>query len=493
MEQTSRNLHTIENLIRRLSTCSTETESLTASLDCIVADGPWICASFWKIDQASNRMLFEFASGQYPKKLMEVAKTCRLEKGVDLCGEAWSTKGLVHKLRMVDVEGSPRAAIAGEVGILTGVAFPVVVDSTVYGSFEFFSSQELELSAADIATFNIIDKLVDESLSRVVLQEREKRERQRLEEKVALLQSNLKKVANGDLTCNVAFEGDDPIDRASQSAQEFVTSIRETVSTLADEAEALRDLSKSMMSNGISISDASEVTASSVTKTSELIESTRSSLSVVANATGKLSTSLNGLSESTEEARVMSRKVLDHTTEASSCIGELQKICTGISTVVKLITSIARQTKLLALNASIEAEGAGIAGRGFAVVASEVKMLASQTSEATAEIEKRVKSIDQSIVRVTETMSKVETSNGSLVELSCNIADSVQQQGNDTTDVSLHIQSVLLETQEMDAQAERVGEVANSALKIAKSCREQAEVLSERSAMLEMLISPFRF
>lgn len=307
------------------------------------------------------------------------------------------------------------------------------------------------------------------------------------------MQTILKKVANGDLTCDVSFEGDDPIDRASQSAQEFVTSIRDTVSTLADEAEELRNLSKSIMSNGISISETSEVTASSVSRTSHLIESTRSSLSVVANATGKLSTSLSGLGESTEEARVMSKKVLDHIAEASACIGELQKICFGISTVVKLITSIARQTKLLALNASIEAEGAGVAGRGFAVVASEVKVLASQTSEATAEIEKRVKSIDQSILKVTETMSKVENSNTLLGELSCNIADSVLQQGNDTTDVSLHIQSVLLETQEMDTQAERVGEVANSALKVAKSCREQAEVLSERSAMLEMLISPFRF
>lgn len=78
----------------------------------------------------------------------------------------------------------------------------------------------------------------------------------------------------------------------------------------------------------------------------------------------------------------------------------LQSYADQMNQVMGLISNVAKQTGLLALNASIEAARAGEAGRGFSVVATEISHLASQTSEATGDIEKLISGIIDSIHRV---------------------------------------------------------------------------------------------
>ncbi len=74
----------------------------------------------------------------------------------------------------------------------------------------------------------------------------------------------------------------------------------------------------------------------------------------------------------------------------------------GIGSVAGEISSIASQTKMLALNASIEAARAGEGGRGFAVVANEVRQLAGLTASATDHILAELRSIERTISRLVE-------------------------------------------------------------------------------------------
>jgi len=108
-------------------------------------------------------------------------------------------------------------------------------------------------------------------------------------------------------------------------------------------------------------------------------------------------------------------EAVDEARKAQNFIETLKSSTTRIKTVIDTIAKIANQTKLLALNANIEAARSGSAGKGFAVVANEIKELASDTTEALDEISQLVKEIlqnvEQAVLMINTTVQKIENVN----------------------------------------------------------------------------------
>ncbi|WP_207392793.1 methyl-accepting chemotaxis protein [Aeromicrobium sp. IC_218] len=139
-----------------------------------------------------------------------------------------------------------------------------------------------------------------------------------------------------------------------------------------------------------------------------------------------------------QEDAVSAGASVEHLTESSQVIGQ----------VVGLISNVSDQTKLLALNASIEAARAGAAGKGFAVVADEVKRLAEETNAASRRVEQQLGSSQGAIEAVSAALDAIVTSiegvRGSVDALDSRIAGSDDESLRSTSSsLDSHVRSFL--------------------------------------------------
>ncbi|KPC25366.1 Chemotaxis protein [Pseudomonas syringae pv. cilantro] len=178
---------------------------------------------------------------------------------------------------------------------------------------------------------------------------------------------------------------------------------------------------------------------------------------------------------SMEEASSSLQQIATSLSSTAKVIDTLGQRSQEIGSIVGVITSIADQTNLLALNAAIEAARAGEQGRGFAVVADEVRSLASRTREATDEISGMIASIQQETGNAISTMQQGNTLMQEGLSLNAKVASALAQIDEQSRSAGHQFAAITTATQEQSSTATMLSSNLQS---IAMANSEQRQVMS---------------
>ncbi|WP_295486120.1 methyl-accepting chemotaxis protein [uncultured Pseudomonas sp.] len=217
----------------------------------------------------------------------------------------------------------------------------------------------------------------------------------------------------GDLSARLTLTSEDEIGQLARSFNQMADALATMVTHIRSASEQVSARSQSLAGLSSGACEGMEQQSGEITSMAGAVEEfSATSMNIAENMAGT-----ERMAQDNAQQTRIGRSAMD---QASASLRQIAEALGGTATVmdslgarsqeiggiVGVITAIAEQTNLLALNAAIEAARAGEQGRGFAVVADEVRGLAARTRQATEEISTMIASIQQQTGQAISTLEQ---------------------------------------------------------------------------------------
>ncbi|MDF2929706.1 MAG: methyl-accepting chemotaxis sensory transducer [Anaerospora sp.] len=329
-------------------------------------------------------------------------------------------------------------------------------------------------------------------------------------------------IADGDLQVKqIAYRGNDEIadllkafTHMAKNLQDIVTQVSRSAEQVAAASEQLTaSADQSALAAGQVAETITSVAAGAYTQgttvehTSDIVQEMARAIGHIAENSSNVSArsaetsraatiGSQAMQQATDQMQAINRSV-SQSAEVVSKLGESSK---QIGEIVDVISGIAGQTNLLALNAAIEAARAGEQGRGFAVVADEVRKLAEQSHEAAQKIAHIVREIQTETTSVVTVMQQgtVDVARGSDVIISTGerftaIVNLVEHLNSEIQEISAASEQLSASSEEVvksvDSVKHLAGETAANTQTISAAAEEQSASMEEIAASSQALSS----
>lgn len=295
-------------------------------------------------------------------------------------------------------------------------------------------------------------------------------------------------MANGDLTAEpCSIKNKDEIGQLSMHFNDMVHHLKNTIQDVSGTSLQVAAMSEELSASSEETSLSIEHVAHTIQELAHGSETQMTKATETSTFVVHISDDIEQITQSVQTATITSKEtaetasigedlilktiaqmtqIQDETSSTELWINALGEKSNEIDKIVALITNIADQTNLLALNAAIEAARAGEHGKGFAVVADEVRKLAEQSSVAANQVGQLIEDIREDIDNSVEAMHKGRISVEQGIDYVNEAGDSFHNIVNAVNDVSMQIMDISEAIKDISTKSTAMVEATDETTKI---------------------------